>query len=65
MIPGDTVVFRLQLITPIRRGIVHMKGVAYVNGQPAMEAEMMAQIARDKAPAKQDTPTPRTTAVNA
>ena len=68
VIPGDTVVFRLQLITPIRRGIVHMKGVAYVNGQPAMEAEMMAQIARDKASAPKtnaDTPAPRTSAVNA
>ncbi|HNR55769.1 MAG TPA: 3-hydroxyacyl-ACP dehydratase FabZ, partial [Flavobacteriales bacterium] len=50
VIPGDTLVFRLELITPIRRGIVHMRGVGYVNGQPAVEAEMMAQIARDKAP---------------
>ncbi|MCC6399699.1 MAG: bifunctional UDP-3-O-[3-hydroxymyristoyl] N-acetylglucosamine deacetylase/3-hydroxyacyl-ACP dehydratase [Flavobacteriales bacterium] len=68
VIPGDTVVFRLQLITPIRRGIVHMKGVAYVNGQPAMEAELMAQIARDKAPEPRtnaDTPAPKTSAVNA
>ncbi|MBP8823385.1 MAG: bifunctional UDP-3-O-[3-hydroxymyristoyl] N-acetylglucosamine deacetylase/3-hydroxyacyl-ACP dehydratase [Flavobacteriales bacterium] len=52
VIPGDTLVFRLVLITPIRRGIVHMKGIGYVNGQPAVEAEMMAQIARDKAPAE-------------
>ncbi|MBS1546892.1 MAG: bifunctional UDP-3-O-[3-hydroxymyristoyl] N-acetylglucosamine deacetylase/3-hydroxyacyl-ACP dehydratase [Bacteroidetes bacterium] len=59
VIPGDTLVFRLELITPIRRGIVHMKGIGYVNGQPAVEAEMMAQIARDKAPAdekKSETP---------
>ncbi len=53
VIPGDTLVFRLELITPIRRGIVHMKGVGYVNGQPAVEAEMMAQIVRDKVPANQ------------
>lgn len=52
VIPGDTLVFRLTLITPIRRGIVHMKGIGYVNGQPAVEAEMMAQIARDKASAE-------------
>jgi UDP-3-O-[3-hydroxymyristoyl] N-acetylglucosamine deacetylase/3-hydroxyacyl-[acyl-carrier-protein] dehydratase len=52
VIPGDTLVFRLELITPIRRGIVHMKGTGYVNGQPAVEAEMMAQIARDKVPAE-------------
>ncbi|MBS1583393.1 MAG: bifunctional UDP-3-O-[3-hydroxymyristoyl] N-acetylglucosamine deacetylase/3-hydroxyacyl-ACP dehydratase [Bacteroidetes bacterium] len=68
VIPGDTLVFRLELITPIRRGIVHMKGVGYVNGQPAVEAEMMAQIARDRsaeAP-KTNAPaaaTPRTAAV--
>ncbi|MFN3917856.1 MAG: bifunctional UDP-3-O-[3-hydroxymyristoyl] N-acetylglucosamine deacetylase/3-hydroxyacyl-ACP dehydratase [Flavobacteriales bacterium] len=48
VIPGDTVVFELELITPIRRGIVHMRGVAYVNGQPATEAEMMAQIVKEK-----------------
>lgn len=52
VVPGDTLVFRLELITPIRRGIVHMKGVGYVNGQPAVEAEMLAQIARDKVPAE-------------
>ena len=51
VIPGDTLVFRLELITPIRRGIVHMRGVGYVNGQPAVEAEMLAQIMRDKAEA--------------
>lgn len=48
VVPGDTLVFRLELMTPIRRGIVHMKGVGYVNGQPAVEAEMVAQIVRDK-----------------
>lgn len=58
VIPGDTLVFRLELITPIRRGIVHMKGIGYVNGQPAVEAEMMAQIARDKAPAEEQKPQP-------
>lgn len=47
VIPGDTLVFDLKLITPIRRGIVHMGGVAYVNGQPALEAEMMAQIVKE------------------
>jgi len=41
VIPGDTVVFSLQLVTPIRRGICHMRGVAYVNNKPVMEGEMM------------------------
>ncbi|MBS1937750.1 MAG: bifunctional UDP-3-O-[3-hydroxymyristoyl] N-acetylglucosamine deacetylase/3-hydroxyacyl-ACP dehydratase [Bacteroidetes bacterium] len=62
VIPGDTLVFRLELITPIRRGIVHMKGVGYVNGQPAVEAEMMAQIARDKAPSEAKAETSKSTA---
>lgn len=44
--PGDTVVFSLQLLTPIRRGICHMKGEAIVGDKIVMEAEMMAQIVR-------------------
>lgn len=48
VIPGDTVVFSLSLLTPIRRGICHMKGTAYVNNKPVMEAEMMAQIVKVK-----------------
>jgi len=46
VVPGDTVVFKLDLLTPIRRGIVHMKGIAYVNGKPVMEAEMMAKLVK-------------------
>jgi UDP-3-O-[3-hydroxymyristoyl] N-acetylglucosamine deacetylase / 3-hydroxyacyl-[acyl-carrier-protein] dehydratase len=48
VIPGDTVVFSLNLLMPIRRGICHMKGVAYVRNKPVMEAEMMAQIVKVK-----------------
>jgi len=48
VIPGDTIVFKLGLLSPIRRGIVHMTGKAYVNGQVATEAEMMAQVVKDK-----------------
>jgi len=48
VIPGDSVVFELELISPIRRGIVHMKGIAYANGEPAAEAEMMAQIVKER-----------------
>jgi UDP-3-O-[3-hydroxymyristoyl] N-acetylglucosamine deacetylase/3-hydroxyacyl-[acyl-carrier-protein] dehydratase len=46
--PGDTVVFRLDLLSPIRRGLVHMKGIGYVNNKPVMEAEMMAQMVKVK-----------------
>lgn len=48
VIPGDTIVFELKLISPIRRGLVEMGGIAYVNGKPVMEAEMLAQIIKDK-----------------
>ncbi|MES2629428.1 MAG: bifunctional UDP-3-O-[3-hydroxymyristoyl] N-acetylglucosamine deacetylase/3-hydroxyacyl-ACP dehydratase [Bacteroidota bacterium] len=49
VLPGDTVIFHLELLTPIRRGIVNMAGVAYVNGKEVMEAEMMALVTKDKA----------------
>ncbi|MCH2488983.1 MAG: bifunctional UDP-3-O-[3-hydroxymyristoyl] N-acetylglucosamine deacetylase/3-hydroxyacyl-ACP dehydratase [Flavobacteriales bacterium] len=46
--PGDTLVFNLELITPIRRGIVHMQGNAYANNKLVTEAELMAQIVKTK-----------------
>jgi len=48
VVPGDTIVFRLDLITPIRRGICHMKGKAFVGNKLVMEGELMAQIAKTK-----------------
>ncbi len=48
VIPGDTIIFDLHLLTPIRRGIVHMGGKGYVNGQICLEAELMAQVVKDK-----------------
>jgi len=44
--PGDHLIFKLELITPIRRGICHMKGYTFVNGKLATEGELMAQIIR-------------------
>ena len=44
VVPGDTVIFHNQLIAPIRRGICHMQGHAYVGNRIVMEAELMAQI---------------------
>ena len=49
VIPGDTVVFELELISPIRRGLVNMRGKAYVNGVEVSSAEMLAQVIKDKA----------------
>ncbi|HZH69938.1 MAG TPA: bifunctional UDP-3-O-[3-hydroxymyristoyl] N-acetylglucosamine deacetylase/3-hydroxyacyl-ACP dehydratase, partial [Flavobacteriaceae bacterium] len=48
VVPGDTLVFKLELITPIRRGIVHMRGNAYANDKLVTEAELMAQIVKSK-----------------
>lgn len=48
VLPGDTLIFKNELITPIRRGICHMQAYAYANGKLVAEAELMAQIARKK-----------------
>ncbi|HAW72883.1 MAG TPA: UDP-3-O-[3-hydroxymyristoyl] N-acetylglucosamine deacetylase, partial [Flavobacteriales bacterium] len=48
VLPGDTLVFHLELMSPIRRGLVNMKGRGYVRGQLASEAEMLAKIVKDK-----------------
>ncbi|GAA4337438.1 bifunctional UDP-3-O-[3-hydroxymyristoyl] N-acetylglucosamine deacetylase/3-hydroxyacyl-ACP dehydratase [Mucilaginibacter gynuensis] len=47
--PGDTVIFRCDLIAPIRRGIAQMRGVGMVGSKIVVEAELMAQIVRKKA----------------
>jgi UDP-3-O-[3-hydroxymyristoyl] N-acetylglucosamine deacetylase/3-hydroxyacyl-[acyl-carrier-protein] dehydratase len=41
-------VFELELLSPIRRGLVNMGGIGYVNGQPVVEAQMLAQVIKDK-----------------
>ena len=46
VLPGDTLIFKCDLISPIRRGICHMQANAYANGKLVAEAELMAQIAR-------------------
>jgi UDP-3-O-[3-hydroxymyristoyl] N-acetylglucosamine deacetylase/3-hydroxyacyl-[acyl-carrier-protein] dehydratase len=48
VVPGDTLIFKCDLITPIRRGICHMQGYAYANGKLCAEAELMAQITKVK-----------------
>ena len=44
--PGDTLILKLELINPIRRGICEMRGAAYVGNKLATEAELVAQIVR-------------------
>ncbi|MGY8886572.1 MAG: 3-hydroxyacyl-ACP dehydratase FabZ, partial [Flavobacteriales bacterium] len=48
VLPGDTLIFDLKLMTPIRRGIVLMNGQAIVGGKIVAEAELMAQIVKTK-----------------
>ncbi len=46
VVPGDTLVFKMNLISPVRRGICHMRGNAYIGNNVVMEAEMMAQVSK-------------------
>ncbi|SHI83278.1 bifunctional UDP-3-O-[3-hydroxymyristoyl] N-acetylglucosamine deacetylase/3-hydroxyacyl-ACP dehydratase [Flavobacterium terrae] len=46
VLPGDTLIFKLDLLSPIRRGICHMQASAYANGKLVAEAELMAQIVK-------------------
>lgn len=48
VMPGDTLVFKLHLAEPIRRGIVQMHGEAFVGDKLVMEADLMAQIVKEK-----------------
>ncbi|MFP2994557.1 bifunctional UDP-3-O-[3-hydroxymyristoyl] N-acetylglucosamine deacetylase/3-hydroxyacyl-ACP dehydratase [Spongiivirga sp. MCCC 1A20706] len=48
VVPGDTLIFKLDLISPIRRGICQMQARAYANGKLVSEAEIMAQISKVK-----------------
>ncbi|SDE74402.1 bifunctional UDP-3-O-[3-hydroxymyristoyl] N-acetylglucosamine deacetylase/3-hydroxyacyl-ACP dehydratase [Riemerella columbipharyngis] len=48
VVPGDTLIFKIELIEPIRRGIVHMQGYGYVGDSVVVEAELMAQVAKNK-----------------
>ncbi|KUG07622.1 bifunctional UDP-3-O-[3-hydroxymyristoyl] N-acetylglucosamine deacetylase/3-hydroxyacyl-ACP dehydratase [Solirubrum puertoriconensis] len=49
VIPGDTIIFKCQLVSPVKRGIAKMRGQAFVNGKVVMEAEMSASIVRKDA----------------
>jgi UDP-3-O-[3-hydroxymyristoyl] N-acetylglucosamine deacetylase/3-hydroxyacyl-[acyl-carrier-protein] dehydratase len=48
VVPGDTLIFKLELIEPIRRGIVTMWAQAFVGDSLVTEAELCAQIAKAK-----------------
>lgn len=48
VVPGDTLIFHLSLMSPIRRGCAVMKGYAFVGEKIVSEAEFMAQIVKNK-----------------
>ncbi len=44
VVPGDTLIFKIRLIGPMRRGIANMRGLAFVGETLVCESEMVAQI---------------------
>lgn len=46
--PGDVLIMELELITPVRHGVVHMKASAFVHDYLVAEGELMAQIVKEK-----------------
>jgi len=44
VLPGDTLILKMELLEPIRRGIVHMQGIAYVGNKIVSKADLTAQI---------------------
>jgi len=48
VVPGDTLIFKLELVDPMRRGIAVMKGEAYVNENLVAQGKFTAQITKNK-----------------
>lgn len=48
VVPGDTLIFKVELMSPIRRGISTMRGYAFVGEKIVCEAEFMAQVVKNK-----------------
>ncbi len=48
VVPGDTLIFKIRLITEMRRGMANMRGLAFVGETLVCEAEFMAQIVKNK-----------------
>ena len=46
VLPGDTLIFKADLVGPIRRGICHMQAYGYANNKLVVEGELMAQIVK-------------------
>ncbi|MEX6685885.1 bifunctional UDP-3-O-[3-hydroxymyristoyl] N-acetylglucosamine deacetylase/3-hydroxyacyl-ACP dehydratase [Danxiaibacter flavus] len=46
VVPGDTMILKMELSAPVRRGICEMKGTVYVGGKVATEADLVAQVVK-------------------
>jgi UDP-3-O-[3-hydroxymyristoyl] N-acetylglucosamine deacetylase/3-hydroxyacyl-[acyl-carrier-protein] dehydratase len=48
VVPGDTIIFRVELTTEVRRGIATMRGLAFIGNKLVSEANFTAQIVKNK-----------------
>ena len=48
VVPGDVLTLVMEIVSPLRRGIVTMRGMAFVGDQPVCEGEYMAQIVKNR-----------------
>jgi UDP-3-O-[3-hydroxymyristoyl] N-acetylglucosamine deacetylase/3-hydroxyacyl-[acyl-carrier-protein] dehydratase len=46
VVPGDTLILKMELTAPIRRGICEMRGTVYVGNKIATEADLVAQLVK-------------------
>ncbi|WGH26846.1 MAG: 3-hydroxyacyl-ACP dehydratase FabZ [Candidatus Bostrichicola ureolyticus] len=46
VVPGDIIIFKLNLLKPIRRNIINMHGYGYVNNNIVVETELIAKISK-------------------
>ena len=48
VVPGDTLIFRVELLAPVRHGVSSMKGYIFVGDRVISEATFTAQIVKNK-----------------
>jgi UDP-3-O-[3-hydroxymyristoyl] N-acetylglucosamine deacetylase/3-hydroxyacyl-[acyl-carrier-protein] dehydratase len=48
VVPGDTLIFKVELLAPVRHGISSMKGYIFVGDRIVAEASFTAQIVKNK-----------------
>jgi UDP-3-O-[3-hydroxymyristoyl] N-acetylglucosamine deacetylase/3-hydroxyacyl-[acyl-carrier-protein] dehydratase len=48
VVPGDTLIIRVELTSELRRGIATMRGIAFIGDKVVSEADFTAQIIKNK-----------------